>query len=263
MIMKNLIIISSVLALFFLASCEKVIQLDLNEGEKQFVVDAMVSNVPAYNYVKITKSAYFYDNNDFAPVEGAIVTITDQNGVVIPLIETSAGYYENPLLVGQAYQNYALKIEAEGQVIEANTFVPGVSAIDSIVTLKAQGGFFGDGYTAFAYWNDKGNEKNYYRLRTRRNDSLQDPIYITEDNLFNGIPTGTPLFSTEYDSADVAIVELMEIDERTYKYWYSLDQISNPQNQPAAPGNPLTNLSNNALGYFGGYNIDIDTVVVE
>jgi hypothetical protein len=253
----------ALLGLIAFNSCEKVIQLDLNDGEEQYVVDAMVSNVDKFNYVKLTRSATFYDNNDFLPVENASVIITDGNGLAINLLETSPGFYENPLLVGQSYMDYTLKIEVDGDIIEGSTYLPGNSAIDSLVTLQNQGGFFGTDFTAFAYWSDNANEKNYYRLRAYKNDTMQTNIYITEDNLYNGISTGTPLFSTSYKDGDSAIVELMQINERTYKYWLSLDQISNPQNQPAAPGNPISNMSNGALGYFGGYNMDIDTVVVE
>ncbi len=251
----------ALLGMLMLNSCEKVIQLDLNDAEEQYVVDAMVSNIDRFNYVKLSKSATFYEGSDFAPVEGAVVTVTDGNGVEFPLLETSSGFYENPLLVGQAYMQYTLKIEVDGNLIEGSTYLPGNSQIDSVVTLQNQGGFFGTDFTSFVYWSDNANEKNYYRLRAYRNDSIQTNIYVTEDNLFNGIATGTPLFSTSYKEGDSAVVELMEIDEVTYKYWLSLDQVSNSQN--AAPGNPISNLSNGTLGYFGGYNMDIDTVVVE
>jgi hypothetical protein len=261
--MKNLYIISILAFFTTLVSCEKVIQLDLKDAEQQYVVDAMVSNVSEFNYVKLSKSAAYYDDNNFTPVEGASVIVTDENGLAFILVESSAGYYENPLMIGQDYTNYDLRIEVDGDIIEGSTYLPGNSEIDSVVTLQNQGGIFGTDFTAFTYWSDKVDEKNYYRLRAYRNDSLQSNIYITEDNLFNGIATGNPLFSTSYREGDSAIVELMEIDEVTYKYWLSLDQISNPQNQPAAPGNPISNLSNGALGYFGGYNMSIDTVVVE
>lgn len=251
----------ALVSILILNSCEKVIQLDLADAEEQYVVDAMVSNIDKFNYVKISKSATFYAGSDFSAVEGAVVTITDQNGVEVLLSETSSGYYENPSLVGEAYMTYTLRIEADGDVIEGSTLLPGNSEIDSVVTLQNQGGFFGTAYTAFTYWSDNANEKNYYRLRASRNDSVQSDIYVTEDNLFNGIATGTPLFSTSFREGDSAIIELMEIDEVTYKYWLSLDQVSDAQN--AAPGNPISNMSNGALGYFGGYNMSIDTVLVE
>lgn len=261
--MRILNIIIILVFISMLTSCEKVIQLDLNQTEELYVVDAMVSNVSQFNYVKLSKSARFYDGNNFAPVEGASVLITDENGVVITMQETAPGFYENPLLVGQNYTSYSLKVEVDGNVFEGSTYLPGNSPLDSVVTLQNQGGFFGTDFTAFAYWTDKANEKNHYRLRTYRNDSLQNSIYLTEDNLFNGIATGSPLFSTSYELGDSAIVELMEIDEFTYKYWLSLDQISSAQSQPAAPGNPISNMSNGALGYFGGYNMSMDTVVVQ
>lgn len=258
--MKKISLIA-LLGLIILSSCEKVIKLDLNDDESKYVVDAMVSNVERFNYVKLSKSVTFYDGSDFAPVEGANVVITDENGVALTLVETSAGYYENPLLVGQSYTSYTLTIEADGNLIEGTTYLPGNSEIDSLVTLQNPGGIFGTDFITYPYWFDDGSEENYYRLRAYRNDTIQTSIYVSDDNLSNGIPTGTRLGNTPYQEGDVSIIELMEVDKETYKYWLSLNQVSNPQS--AAPGNPTSNLSNGALGYFGGYNMDIDTVVVE
>ena len=113
------------------------------------------------------------------------------------------------------------------------------------------------------YWTDDVSERNYYRIRTFENGAKENIIYFSEDGLYNGIATGQPLFTNTYDSSDIARIELMEIDADTYEYWFSLSQISDPQNQPAAPGNPETNLSGNAIGYFGGYNMDTISVIVQ
>lgn len=254
------------LSIVALSSCTKVIELDLNDVDKKIVVDGMVSNIPEYNYIKLTISDDFYQTADFENVTGAIVSITDQSGTVYSLTESAPGYYTNSLWVGQSYTSYQLSIEANGEVITGSTYLPGSAEIDSIVTQESPP-LFGageeDAFTAFLYWTDDASEKSYYRIRTFENGLKENIIYVSNDGLYNGLGTGQPLFTNSYSLNDTAMVELMEIDAATYEYWFSLSQISSAQNQPAAPGNPQTNLIGNALGYFGGYNVDIDTVVVQ
>lgn len=259
--MRNILL--TLTALSTLVSCTKVIELDLNDAGDKIVVDGVVSNDTANNFIKLQSSAGFYDDNTFDPITGATVTITDQNGMSYPMTESTPGIYTNPAFVGQAYTTYDLSIDANGELITATTYLPGNTPIDSIVTLEAPGGFFGEGYTAFLYWTDEVSERNYYRIRTYENTLKENIIYISEDNLYNGIGTGQPLFTNSYEFGDSATIELMEIDAGTYEYWFSLSQISDPQNQPAAPGNPETNLQGNALGYFGAYNITRESKIVQ
>ena len=51
--------------LVFNTSCEKVILIELNEADQKIVVDAIVSNDSVQNYVILSKSGGFYQNNDF------------------------------------------------------------------------------------------------------------------------------------------------------------------------------------------------------
>lgn len=248
-------------------SCEKVIDVDLNNAEQVYVVEGVISNFSDQNFVKITQSAGFYDSNDFNPITGAIITISDQNGNTTTFSESSPGYYSNVGFTATAYMSYDLEVNINGEIITASTTMPGNTVIDSIPYRKPEGGFFGDGYVAFVYWKDDGNESNYYKINNYRKTSTDlyytpdDQISVTEDRLSNGIATGTPIFSRTFDAGDSVIVDLMEIDDANYKYWYSLSQVAGGQS--AAPGNPVTNLSGNTLGFFGAYNISRDTIVIE
>lgn len=140
--------------------------------------------------------------------------------------------------------------------------MPGSTPIDTIFSAKNEGGFFGEGYSAFMYFFDKGNETNYYRVRTYENGIKQDALYVENDELRNGIYTGIPLFGNSFNLGDTAIIELMEIDKGVYKYFKSLADITSAQSQPAAPGNPASNISNGALGVFAAYNIESDKLVI-
>lgn len=264
--MNTKIIYIAVFFILILSSCEKVIQVELNDSDRVYVVEGQITNFEELNYIKISKSDNFYETEDFELVSNATVTVTDDQGSVFVFTETQDGRYESSGFLAESYTSYDLSISIDGEEITAQTYMPGITAIDSIPYLE--GSFFGsEGYNAFLYWTDPGDERNYYKYNNWvKGDKYQyftpDPaISITEDALFNGIGTGIPLFTRQFELGDSIIVDLMEIDEPNYKYWFALSQVVS--GQTAAPGNPISNLSGDALGYFGAYNVSRDTIVIQ
>lgn len=264
--MKNLIYLIPLLVVITLSSCEKVIQVELNEADRVYVIEGQITNFEDLNYIKISKSDDFYQTQDFEKISSAIVTITDEFGNIFTFTETAPGLYKAAGFIATDYTNYELNVTIGNDQFNATSYMPGNTTIDSIPYLE--GSFFGaEGYNAFLYWTDDSNERNYYKYNNwvkSIGDTGYTPdesISITEDALFNGIGTGIPLFSRSFDLGDTVLVDLMEIDEPNFKYWYALSQVTS--GQTAAPGNPISNLSNNALGFFGAYNITRDTIVIE
>ena len=262
---KNLFYIA-LISIIALTSCEKVIDVDLNEADRQYVVEGQITNIEDLNYIRISKSDDFYETEDFEGISGADVTVTDGNGNTSTFIEVEPGLYKSAGFVTTSYTNYELSILIGSEEITAQTYMPGNTEIDSIPYLE--GSFFGsEGYNAFLYWTDPGTERNYYKYNNWKKSTgdqyfTPDPsISITEDALFDGIGTGVPLFSRQFDLGDSVIVDLMEIDEPNFKYWYALSQVVS--GQTAAPGNPISNLSGSTLGYFGAYNVSRDTIVIQ
>ncbi|MCB9189799.1 MAG: DUF4249 domain-containing protein [Flavobacteriales bacterium] len=254
------------LTIVALSSCEKVILVDLNEADRVYVIEGQITNIEDMNFIKISKSDDFYETEEFETISDATITVTDDQGNVSNFTEVSDGLYKSAGFTATSYTKYSLSVWINGEEITAETFMPGNTSIDSIPYLE--GSFFGsEGFNAFLYWTDPGSERNYYKYNNWQksigdNAYTPDPsISITEDALFNGIGTGIPLFSRQFELGDTVIVDLMEIDEPNFKYWYALSQVTG--GQTAAPGNPISNLSGGTLGYFGAYNISRDTIVIE
>ncbi len=253
-------------AVLLLSSCEKVIDVELNEADRVYVIDGQIANFEDLTYIKVSRSDDFYETEDFETVSGASVVVTDEFGTATTFTEVEPGTYKPSGFMPASYTNYDLSVTIDGEEITASTFMPGNTEIDSIPYVN--GAFFGsEGYSAFLYWTDEASERNYYKynnwVKSPGDEAFTpDPsISITEDALFNGIPTGIPLFTRSFDLGDTVIVDLMEIDEPNFKYWYALSQVTS--GQTAAPGNPVSNLSGDALGYFGAYNVTRDTIVIE
>lgn len=58
------------------ASCQKVINVDLKEGDKKLVIDAVMTDHEGECTVKLSQTKAFYDDNSFVGMSGAQVTIS-------------------------------------------------------------------------------------------------------------------------------------------------------------------------------------------
>ena len=258
------IYIIALLLLIFNTSCEKVILIELNEADQKIVVDAIVSNDSIQNYVILSKSGGFYQSNDFEAVIGANVTITDDNGASFIMSETADGYYTNPTLIGQLKTTYNLEVIADNQTITGSTYLPDTTRLDSLSYFWNSGGFGDPAWFVLMHWSDEGAEENYYRFKPTINGYKENGISLLDDLLINGITTQYPLFDVEVDTFDILTVEFIEIDKGTYNYLKVLGEIDSGDNgTSAAPGNPDSNLSGEALGFFGGYAITRASVIIE
>src|SRR5687767_5595011 len=94
------------------ASCQKVIELNLDPEEIKYVIEGVVTNENECR-VKITRSLNFYEDNTFPAVTGALVTVSD-NGVNFPLTEISPGVYESTMLTGTPGHVYQLSVQVNG-----------------------------------------------------------------------------------------------------------------------------------------------------
>ena len=97
--MRKLAIVIPVCLLMWLSSCNKVIELDLRDTETKYVFEGLITNEPGSCRVYITQSRNFNQDNQFAKISGAVVSMKD-NGVQVTLPETKPGTYETNLLTG-------------------------------------------------------------------------------------------------------------------------------------------------------------------
>src|SRR5438128_2331768 len=95
-----------ILLVFLFSSCEKVINLDLNEAEKKYVIEASITDQPGTASVLLSQTKNFDDNNDLIGVSGALVAIQEEGGSITALTETTPGHYEAPALVGNSGKTY-------------------------------------------------------------------------------------------------------------------------------------------------------------
>ncbi len=251
MIMKKILFLLTVLSLL-LTSCEKEIDVELDEADQKIVIVGTVTNNDFQAQVKINRSLPFDEVGDYPTVTNAVVTITETiNGAstTYPLIQTESGIYktENPL--GQPGATYTMRVEVDGQVYEATSTMPDVVTISPIYFDEL---FPGSVFAAIDF-EDVGGRADFYKANLYINGDKRPDIFITDDRFTDGMLNsavfGGPDLAVE--SGDQIFVEIDHIDEANYNYWFTLQQ--NVSESTAAPANPETNISNNALGYFSAF----------
>ena len=243
-----------ILLLFVFASCEKGIDINLNETEEQLVVDALVSNQTNQSFVRLSKSNSLFSDQEYQNVSNANVIVTSSENDIFSFSEVEAGLYKNDDFVGVEGLDYKLEIDWDEINISANSRMPQAVAIDSIELVVTEEGFMGNDeitYSLKIHFTDPAEQTNYYRFDVFKNDSLYDGFFISNDLFFNGISTYQFLMGLEMQPLDTICVQLSSIDEANYSYFLVLSQSNSPFN--IAPGNPVSNIQGEAIGYFGAY----------
>lgn len=77
----------------FIVSCEEIYHPAMDTVSGQLVVDAKITNDLAKNYVHLSKTRHFYDDQPVFNVSGAAVSLVEMGGSVIRGYESATGYY--------------------------------------------------------------------------------------------------------------------------------------------------------------------------
>jgi len=256
--MKRTIVIA-LFALTEMYSCQKVVNLKLNSVYPYTVIEGEITDLAGPYTVTIRQSVNFSSDNTFPAISGALVRVTDNEGVTDTLTETAPGVYTTHILQGKPGNTYTLTAFAHDTLYTATSTMPYPVPFDS-VTFNKSGGFGDKDIWAAPNFQDPPGIKNYYQFIEYINgQQLTKDIFVLDDRLSDGKYISRNLRN---DSSYLAVGDNLEvkmycIDENIYNYFYQLDQSqgSNAFNTTASPANPATNIDNGALGYFSAHTV--------
>lgn len=247
-----------------MASCERVIDVDLNSASPKYVIEGTVTNLDLPHQVRVTQTKNFDEDNDFEGIENAEVTLSDSLGHSEELAHTDSGVYRGSDIAGEPGMRYSLSVNIGGETFTATSTMPEPVffrrlLIDEVV-------FFGDTLKIpNATYQDPEGTDNYYRHVLYINGQKNSSIFVSSDELYDGNLQARELFYGNPDNGletgDQIVVEMQTIDEQVYEYFSTLTQTIN--RSAASPANPTSNISGEALGYFSAHTVQARATDIE
>ena len=269
----------SLLLLFALSGCEKVVDVDLNEANPALVIDAILDAENNSLAASVSLSGPYFDVVSTTPVTPDVIEVTLPDGATEALVPATgrpgqpvdssrAGQYvlrrREPLPLG----TYTMYVEYGGQAYTASSTLRAPIVIQELLTEFAPETIRNDeGYSVELQYDDPGDERNFYRIEHWVNGELQrepDDFIVIDDVLTDGTLARTPIFEQVFDVGDTVRVRLRHLDEPGYDYYRTLAETVGGGRGPggAAPGNPISNWEPEALGVFVAYSASTAEVVV-
>jgi len=278
-------------------SCEKDIEIKLDDTTESLVVDGSIENGQA-PLLFLSRSLNYFSQidpeilaNSF--VRNAEVYISDgvkrhrlkEDSIVNSLGNAIYFYSNDPAnaataIIGAFNTNYTLEITADGKKYTAKTSIPAVTRqIDSLWWEEVEIVEPEDSNLAkmIIKATDKPGLGNYIRYFTKTNE---EPFYpgfnsVFDDQVIDGTTYTFPIDkginkNTEvsdkdvfFNRGDTVVLKLCDIDRVTYDFWrtfeFSFQSVGNPFSSPVKV---LGNISGGALGYFGGYAAQYRTLII-
>lgn len=235
-----------------LTACEEVIELPLKEVEPLLVIEGKVNDLFTRQEVLISEMQPFNSESGRLPVVNAEVYLNEDGKPWRKLREIEAGRYIIDNFWGKPGSTYGISVKYAGETYQAESTMPPLVQIDSIgVRINS---FDDSRKTPVISYQDPPGIKNYYFFQLIINGEVNTSLFIFNDKYTDGKNTIQNLddFSLELKDDDDVIVELRNIDESSFNYWKG---IQSQNGSSASPGNPVSNFSNGALGYFSAYSV--------
>jgi hypothetical protein len=279
----------------FLFSCEKGVTFELAEPVSKLVVEATIENDQS-PVVILSKSLNYFSSispdilaNSF--VRNAEIYISNDNFThklkeySQPLGNGYTFYYYSidsanlaTAFTGKLNTRYELRIVWEGKEYNASTKIPLITKrIDSLFWRQAPGNSPANKIVLMVKATDPPGYGDYIRYFTKRNS---EPFYPAVNSVFDdqiidgttyeveverGVDRSLDLKEgfTFFDKGDTVVFKLCNIEKPVFEFWRTMEfSYSSVGNPFSSPTKVLGNISNGALGYFGGYAAQFRSIII-
>ena len=264
--LKELIIL---IIIIIFASCEDVVDVEVQEGPKRLVVEASLDwekgTTGNVQTIKLSESTPFFNTNSITAVTGAIVVVTNlTSNETYDFADQGNGEYRTTTFEPVLGQSYSLHIEYDGQIYSATETMTGVTEITDVFQAREEG-FDTDALEVHVVFTDPIEEGDNYLFKFQREGDLLPDLEVGEDEFVNGneidwwyeIEEDEDENILPFEPGDVVNIEMYGISGAYYDYMKILTEqlggVGLFETTPVAvKGNCIneTNPENYAFGYF-------------
>lgn len=284
------------LSAFFLASCEDVVQIKLDEGSKLVVIDAFVNDLREPQKIRVLNNSSYFSSGNAPAITNAQVVLKDltaQQDFVFTY--SSNGNYVYNLsvadTVARVNHQYQLNVTVDGVTYTSLATQKRKASIDSIEAIydDGSGGGFGPPsdplYRCWLWAKDKvDTQPDYYWIKTFRNDSLfaaPSDVNLSIDGTNGAVsdlpvdsvaftPPGVFLGFHSYQKGNTCKVEIHSVSKETYFFFLQAGtQINNGGLFATTPENVKTNIvtpanaKTKAVGWFNMASVSSKTRLIQ
>jgi hypothetical protein len=263
--MKNIIYL---LVIVLFASCQDVVNVDLDTANPKLVIDANIlwqkGTSGNEQKIKLTTTTNYY-SNVVPTVSGAIVFVATSDNTIFNFIEVpNTGEYVCNNFIPVINENYTLTVEYNGIMYKATEKLLATPTIETVeqTTLPGLGG---DLTQVKFFFQDNGSEDNYYLGKIKKSTNAIPELGVFDDEFFQGNQMFGLYVDDQIEVGNQLNFKLQGVSLRYYNYMNKLINIAgssggNPFATPPATlrGNIINqnDADNYPLGYFHLSEID-------
>ncbi|MEN3040836.1 MAG: DUF4249 domain-containing protein [Bacteroidia bacterium] len=214
------------LALAFQAGCLKLIDVDVPADAGEWVIEAYYNDEDSA-IVKLTQTVPYFREGRPPFISNALVTLEEVETGAVDTFQWRDTMYVRVggRVTPRVGHTYTLRVQVGEENIYATTYMPRAVGIDTLLVFwRPATGILPEGYRAIGVAQDPPSEKNAYRARVWRNDTLfnrtVDWIYA-DDRYIDGRPVVFE-FPYELQVGDTFALELMTIPTDVVRYYDQL-----------------------------------------
>ena len=264
-----------IIALVLLASCEDVINVDLNTTAPRLVIDAAINwqkgTTGANQKIILSTTTDFY-SNVIPKVSGASVSVKNSENLNYIFTEIpNTGEYQCTTFKPIIGETYTLTVVYKGETYTATETMQSVTPIYTIQQ-KSDGGFSGKDYEIEVAFNDP-LEKNFYMAKIFP-DIYKSPSHqVIGDEYTNGNQKSWNFSDEDLKQGTAIAITHYGISKNYFNYMSKLIAVAgsssggSPFQTPPATvrGNIVnqTKIDNYALGYFSLSEVDYQNYVIK
>ncbi len=273
--MKKLSYISVLTLFLTFVSCEKVIDVNLQNGEPRLVVEASINWYADTNgseqRIKLSTTTDYFSNT-IPPVSGATVYITNSSSQIFTFLEEETpGIYKCHDFIPFVGENYTLTVIYQGETYTATETLLNTPTVKR-VEQKNDGGILGNEIEVKFFFDDLANETNYYFIRIDDPYKVIPEYGVLEDRFFQNNEMFGLYFSEDLKTGDNLKFTINGVSRNYYNYMNillaqtgsnSMGPFSTPTSTTRGNVVNQTNFNNFALGYFRLSKTEVEEYVIE
>jgi len=283
------------LFIFILWGCEKTANIRLKDTEPKLVVEATIENGQA-PIVILSRSLNYFSSINPTIIENNFVRFAEiyiSNGTKTHRLKEYSKLVGGQVKIyyysidtsdlatafnGELNTTYSLRILSENKEYTATTTIPNLTRrVDSLFWRPAPPGNKPEKVAVYVRAKDQPGFGDYVRYFTKTNS---EPFYpginsVFDDQIIDGISyqiqvergvdrnTDREDDYVYFNKGDTVTLKLANIDKSTFDFWRTMEfAYANLGNPFSTPTKISGNISNGALGYFGGYAAQFHTIII-